>query len=89
MLDAHRTNRPAIDWGLPLIIAVWPAGKGVRDTFHEDLQPILGFWGGVAAVACAYAALLFGVCLLVKGGWRSGLTVGVSFSLMFTAFEET
>ena len=88
MADSLRTNGPAMDWRLVLIAAAWLAGHEPRDTFHKDLQPFLGYWGSVAAVAGASAALLLGICLLVKWGWRTGLLIGVSFSLMFTTFEE-
>jgi hypothetical protein len=77
-----------MDWRLVIIVAAWLAGHGARDTFHKDLQPLLGYRGSVAAVAVASAALLLGICLLVKWDWRTGLTIGVSFSLMFTTFEE-
>jgi hypothetical protein len=88
MADASRTNPPVMDWRLVLIVAAWLAGRGARDTFHQDLLPFLGYWDSVAAVAGASAALLLGIRLLVKWGWRTGLTIGVSFSLMFTTFEE-
>jgi hypothetical protein len=86
MTDSLRTNGPAMDWRLVLIVAAWLAGHGARDRFHKDLQPFLGYWASVAAVAGTSAGLLLGLCLLVKWGWRTGLTIGMSFSLMFTTF---
>jgi uncharacterized protein (TIGR03067 family) len=87
--DVPRFMPPTSNWQFWLFlfvaIGLLPGGEASRSLVQE---PTLDYWGGVVLGGFFGAGILMGLCLLLKWGWRAGLTLGVSMSLALNTFEE-
>jgi hypothetical protein len=62
---------------------------GSTEKFRGSFVELLGFWGGLIAATLFTAILVFGICLIVKVGWRKAIAFALMIPLILNTFEGT
>jgi hypothetical protein len=76
------------NWQFLFFIFVVVSVADYTDVLKKDLETSLGYWGGWTVGMVASVAVLTGVCVLLRWGWRAGLALGVTAALAVNTFGE-
>ena len=84
--EASQVASAGKEW-LPIVL-ICVLGDGAATAFRENLEPMAGYWGGLAASWVAFVVVATLIGLAFKSGWRKAVAISVIVATGLLSFGE-